>query len=75
MTWYLDSETGDLYYPNGDVADNLGDGPFTLPDDVQDWAYPLVKEIGIVNLTDEQMLFLFEAAGGEVKFGIPPEQS
>jgi len=74
MTWLLDPETGDLYYPDGDLAGNLGDGPYTVPEDAQDWAYPLVKEIGIANLTDEQMLHLFEISAGDVGLGTP-EQS
>lgn len=72
MTWYLDRETGDLYAPDGSHMTNLGDGPYTIPDDAQSWAYDIVRDVGIGNLTTDQLFWLFEVAGGDVELGTPP---
>lgn len=71
MTWYLDPDTGDLYAPDGSQITNLGDPPYAIPGDPQEWAYALVKDVGIDNLTTEQLFWLFEVAGGEVEYGTP----
>lgn len=75
MTWYLDPETGDVYSPDGTVRGNAGDAPYQIPQDAQDVAYLIVQEVGIGNLTDQQLIWLFEVAGGDVKFGTPDTAS
>jgi len=71
MTWHLDRETGDVYSPDGNVRGNAGEPPYTLPQDAQDVAYPIIRDVGLANLTEEQLIWVFEVAGGDVEFGTP----
>ena len=72
MRWWYDPATGELFYPDGTVATTLDAETATMPTDAQLWAVGLVQEIGMANVTDEQMMWLLSITAGLVGIGRPP---
>lgn len=69
--WYYDPDTGDLYYPDGSQATHLGDTPTPIYD-AQVWAIGVVDQVGLSNLTNQQMMWLLAMNMGLVSYGPPP---
>jgi len=70
VVWFYDPETGDLYYPDETQADNIGTDA-DIPRDAQLWAIGIVEDIGLANLTDDQMMWLLSMIAGIINKGPP----
>lgn len=69
--WYIDPSTGDLYFPNGNHAADLGDTETPIKD-AKEWTLNIVSSVGLKNLTDEQMIWLLAMTMDQYVIGPPP---
>jgi hypothetical protein len=70
MHWYLNPSSGDLYFPDESHATNLGED--ATVDDAQEWSLTIVDDVGLANLTDQQMMWLLAMTMEQVTLGPPP---
>jgi hypothetical protein len=67
MTWYIDTDTGDLIDPNGKTVDNLGAGPYRIPDDAQAWGETQFRAMTMSELTTDQLADFAQLWAGDVE--------
>jgi len=75
MTWYLDSETGDVYNPSGEVVGNVDGPPFTIPDDIRQAVLDEVLSNENASVRGVHLKAVLEVSSGDVEFGTPPDTS
>lgn len=70
--WYYDRASSTLYFPDGTEATTLSAGSGEPVKEAQEWAIGIVGDVGLGNLTDEQMMWLLSITMEMVVFGTPP---
>lgn len=72
MTWHLDTDTGELYDPDGTVVTTLAGPPYTIPNDAQAWAASEFREMTMADLTTDILANYAELWVGDIEAGQPP---
>jgi hypothetical protein len=67
MTWKIDTNTGELIDPNGDVATTLDGPPFKIPTDAQQWASVQFRSLSMSELTTDKIADFAEIWVGDVE--------
>lgn len=68
--WNFDPNTGTLYFPDGTEATTLGETD-NYTEAAQNWAIGIVSEVGLSNLSDEQMMWLLSVTMEMITIGPP----
>lgn len=71
MTWNLDTETGELYGPDGNVRTTLNGPPYTIPDDAQAWAEGEFRMLSMADLTTATLADFAQLWVGDIEPGTP----
>jgi hypothetical protein len=67
MTWYVDLPSGDIIDPNGETVGNLGDGPHTIPTDLQAWGEAQFRAMSMSELTTDDLADFAQLWVGDVE--------
>jgi hypothetical protein len=65
MTWTLNTKTGELHGPDGNVRATL-EAPFRMPDDAQRWAEQEFRKMNMTDLTTDILADYAELWAGDV---------
>jgi len=68
MTWKIDTQTGELIDPSGNVVANLGGEPYTIPDDAQEWAEQEFRSMTMADLDTDTLADFAQLWIGDVEF-------
>jgi hypothetical protein len=68
MTWKINTETGELIDPNGNVVANLGEPPYKAPDDAQKWAEQEFRSMTMAEIDTDTLADFAQLWTGDVVF-------
>jgi len=68
MTWLLDTDTGELTDPNGDIVAVLDGPPYTIPDDAQEWAETEFRSMSMSEIDTDTLADFAQLWVGDVEF-------
>jgi len=68
MTWKIDTDTGNLIDPNGNVVVTLDGPPYKSPDDVQKWAEKKFRSMKMSELDTDTLADFAQIWTGDVEF-------
>lgn len=66
MTWTLDTDTGELRGPDGNVRTTIDGPPYHIPDDAQRWAESEFRKMSMADLTTGVLADYAELWAGDV---------
>lgn len=69
MTWYLDTKTGELHGPDGQVRTTLDGPPYRIPYDAQKWAEQEFRGMSMADLSTDTLADFAQLWIGDVEFG------
>jgi hypothetical protein len=75
MTWTLNTETGELHGPDGQVRTTLDGPPYRIPDDAQKWAEQEFRKLSMADLTTDVIADYAQLWVGDIETGTPPSNS
>jgi len=67
MTWKLNRANGDVIDPRGNVVGNLGEPPYKIPDDIQDWAETDFRSMSMAEVDTDTLADLAQLWVGDVE--------
>jgi len=68
MSWKINSQTGELINPNGNVETKLDGPPYTVPDDAQEWAEQEFRSMTMSELDTDTLADFAQLWVGDVEF-------
>jgi len=68
MTWKVNTDTGDLINPNGNVVTTLDGPPYKIPDDAQKWAEQKFRSMTMNELDTKVLADFAQLWVGDVEF-------
>jgi len=75
MTWYLNTETGELYDPNGQVRTTIDGPPYHVHSDAQKWAEQEFRKLSMADLTTDVIADYAQLWVGDIETGKPPSET